>query len=48
VSLKNLKVPTLGDKTLHWLVRQLCKHEYVRVKAEEKPETKTAAKKEDK
>jgi len=49
VSLRDLKVPKLGDKTLHWLVRQLCKHEYVRVKAEEKPEPKKAvAKKEEK
>ena len=48
VSLKDLKVAKLGDKTLHWLVRQLCKHEYVRVKAEEKPESKkTVAKKEE-
>jgi hypothetical protein len=49
VSLKDLKVAKLGDKTLHWLVRQLCKHEYVRVKAEEKPGPKKAvAKKEEK
>lgn len=31
------KVAKLGTRTLHWLVRQLAKHEFVRVKAEEKP-----------
>ena len=46
VALKDLKVPKLSAKTLAWLVRQLCKHEYIRVKAEEKPESKKTTKKE--
>lgn len=51
VALKELKVAKLGEKKLHWLVRQLAKHEFLRVKAEEKPEPKkasAAAKKEEK
>jgi hypothetical protein len=49
VPLKDLKVAKLGEKTLHWLVRQLCKHGYVRAQAEKKPEPKKAvAKKEEK
>jgi hypothetical protein len=49
IALKDLKVTKLSEKTKHWLIRQLCKHEYVRVKAEEKPEPKKAvAKKEEK
>jgi hypothetical protein len=47
IALKDLKVPNLGAKTTQWLTRQLCKHEYVRAKAEEKPEPKkVVAKKE--
>lgn len=46
--LKTLKVTGLGTKTLHWLVRQLAKHEFIRCKAEEKAEPKKAAKKEEK
>lgn len=46
VALKDLKVPKLSAKTLAWLVRQLCKHEYIRPKAEEKPESKKTTKKE--
>jgi hypothetical protein len=49
ISLRDVKVAKLSEKTTHWLIRQLCKHEYVRVKAEEKPEPKKAvAKKEEK
>jgi hypothetical protein len=40
VSLKDLKVPKLGAKTLNWLVRQLCKHSYVRAEAEPKKPAK--------
>ena len=48
IALKDLKVAKLGEKTLHWLVRQLAKHEFIRCKAEEKTEPKKAAKKEEK
>jgi hypothetical protein len=49
VALKSLKVGKMAPKYLHWLVRQLAKHEFLRVKVEEKPETKkTVAKKEEK
>jgi hypothetical protein len=44
VSLKDLKVPKLGAKTLNWLVRQLCKHSYVRAEAEPKKPAKAVAK----
>ena len=48
VALKGLKVGKMAPKYLHWLVRQLAKHEFLRV-AEEKPEPKKAvAKKEEK
>ena len=40
VSLDDLKVPKLGAKTLNWLVRQLCKHSYVRAEAEPKKPAK--------
>ena len=48
IALKDLKVAKLGEKTLHWLVRQLAKHEFIRCKAEEKAEPKKPAKKEEK
>jgi hypothetical protein len=49
VALQSLKVEKMAPKYLHWLVRQLAKHEFLRVKAEEKPEPKKAlAKKEEK
>jgi hypothetical protein len=49
VALQSLKVGKMAPKYLHWLVRQLAKHEFLRVKAEEKPEPKKAvAKKEEK
>jgi hypothetical protein len=49
ISLRDVKVAKLSEKTTRWLIRQLCKHEYVRAKVEEKPETKKAvAKKEEK
>src|ERR1700732_3537546 len=41
IALKDLKVTGLGKKTLAWLCRQLAKHEFLRVKAEEKPAPKT-------
>ena len=40
VSLDDLKVPKLGEKTLSWLVRQLCKHSYIRAEAEPKKSAK--------
>lgn len=49
ISLRDVKVAKLSEKTTHWLIRQLCKHEYVQAKVEEKPESKKAlAKKEEK
>jgi hypothetical protein len=46
ISLKDVKVAKLSTKTAHWLIRQLCKNEFLLVKVEEKPETKkTVAKK---
>jgi hypothetical protein len=50
VALKSLKVGKMAPKYLHWLVRQLAKHEFLRVVVE-KPESKKAnasAKKEEK
>jgi hypothetical protein len=47
IPLKDLKVAKLSTKTLHWLVRQLCKHEYLRTKGEDKPESKKTTKKEE-
>jgi hypothetical protein len=48
VALKSLKVGKMAPKYLHWLVRQLAKHEFLRVVVE-KPETKkTVAKKDEK
>jgi hypothetical protein len=43
VSLKSLKVSGLSTKTVAWLTRQLAKHSFVRVVAEEKAETKKPA-----
>ena len=43
VALKDLKVGKMDTRYLAWLCRQLCKHEYLRAKAEEKPEPKKAA-----
>jgi uncharacterized protein YejL (UPF0352 family) len=40
VALKNLKVGKMAPKYLQWLVRQLCKHEFLRAKGEVKPEPK--------
>jgi hypothetical protein len=45
VALKDLKVGKMDTRYLAWLCRQLCKHEYLRAKAEEKPEPKKAVKK---
>jgi hypothetical protein len=44
IPLKELKVPKLGAKTLHWLVRQLAKHEFLRVKPEKEAEKAAKAK----
>ena len=45
ISLKDVKVAKLSTKTAHWLIRQLCKNEYVRAKAEDKPQPEKASKK---
>ena len=39
VPLKSLEDAKLSAKTLAWLVRQLCKHGFVKAVAEERPET---------
>jgi hypothetical protein len=40
IALRDLKIAKLSTKTTHWLVRQLAKHEFLRVKAEDKPPKK--------
>jgi hypothetical protein len=40
VALKSLKVGKMAPKYLHWLVRQLAKHEFLRVVEEKPPEPK--------
>jgi hypothetical protein len=40
ISLKSLRVGKMSTKYRSWMVRQLAKHEFLRVKAEEKPEPK--------
>ncbi len=42
VALKSLRVGKMDARYLAWLCRQLCKHEYLRAKAEDKPEPKKA------
>jgi hypothetical protein len=42
IPLKSLRVGKMSTKYRSWMVRQLAKHEFLRVKAEEKPEPRLA------